>query len=424
MCGVFAGKHISPDGQVLSEAEWKARAPTWLPSDEDRAYVHAISGPVTGAGQYANWNSGEPNNDQGLEDAMQIKTGSGKWNDEKADGGKVIEYGASSTNPVRFTGARTIGVQKSVPVISVAPTASAIIAGEALSKSMLTGGTASVPGTFAWTMPTNVPTATGSFGVTFTPTDLANYQPTTTAVTVTVNSAIAGPQFDPIYSAQYQFVPSAPTLTIVGTNLDQAIKGFKLVNTTPLMGSFMLSVMNMTSSQVVLSLPTSMASGTYYVIYNENGTDEFMLGYLSTSSFGGGTMGGGTMGGGTYPADGSSGGGTGGYTTTSVQTAASSAQPSLTTSSGSGGIQTASLSSSASTALFSYSRPSGGSFVGGRYVVGGLWYEVQQSAVLGSWNSVEPKEVSSVSLENGWERVTVRVPVSGDRAFLRVKVSD
>ena len=53
--GVFAGKHISPDGQVLSEAEWKARAPTWLPSDEDRAYVHAISGPVTGAGQYANW---------------------------------------------------------------------------------------------------------------------------------------------------------------------------------------------------------------------------------------------------------------------------------------------------------------------------------------------------------------------------------
>ena len=130
------------------------------------------------------------------------------------------------------------------------------------------------------------------------------------------------------------------------------------------------------------------------------------------------------MGGGMYPGDGTGGSGTGGYTTTSVQSAASSADPSLTTSNTSGGIQTMSLNSPSSTALFSYSRPAGGSYVGGRYVVGGLQYEIQQSAVLGSWNSVEAQEVSSVTLENGWERVTVRVPVSGDRAFLRVKVSD
>ena len=108
----------------------------------------------------------------------------------------------------------------------------------------------------------------------------------------------------------------------------------------------------------------------------------------------------------------------------SVQTAAASTQPSLTTSSGTGGIQTMSLNSSSSTALFSYNRPTGGTYVGGRYVVGGLQYEVEQSAVLGAWNSVEAQEVSSATLENGWERVTVRVPVSGDRAFLRVKVSD
>jgi len=49
---------------------------------------------------------------------------------------------------------------------------------------------------------------------------------------------------------------------------------------------------------------------------------------------------------------------------------------------------------------------------------------VQQSSVLGSWTSVDALEVGSVPLDSGWERVTVRVSASGDRSFLRVKVSD
>ncbi|NDD81992.1 MAG: hypothetical protein EBZ53_05430 [Verrucomicrobia bacterium] len=352
-----------------------------------------------------------------MEDAMQIKTGSGKWNDEKADGGKVIEYGASSTTPVRFSGARTIGVQKSVPVITAVPTASAILAGEALSNSTLSGGTASVPGTFGWTTPTTVPSATGSYGVTFMPTDTANYSTVTTEVSVTVNLAAGGPQFASYYNDTYPFSPTAPTLTIMGTNLDQATKGFSLVNSMSAMGSTPLMVTSQMSSQVTLSLPTSMASGTYYVVYDEGGMSEFVLGYLNTSIFGGGTMGG--TGGGT--GDGTGGGGT---WPASVQTAATSTQPSLTASSSSGGIQTMSLSSSSSSMLFSYSRPAGGTYQAGQYVVGGLRYEVQQSSVLGSWTSVDALEVGSVPLDSGWERVTVRVPASGDRSFLRVKVSD
>jgi benzoyl-CoA 2,3-dioxygenase component B len=40
---------------VLTEAEWLAHAPGWLPSDGDRAYLQAISGAVTEPGKYAHW---------------------------------------------------------------------------------------------------------------------------------------------------------------------------------------------------------------------------------------------------------------------------------------------------------------------------------------------------------------------------------
>jgi len=53
--GVFAGLHVSPDGRLLSEAEWTHQHRHWLPSAEDRAYVHSLMGRVTEAGKYANW---------------------------------------------------------------------------------------------------------------------------------------------------------------------------------------------------------------------------------------------------------------------------------------------------------------------------------------------------------------------------------
>ena len=54
--GAFAGMRISPDGKVLSEAEWKANESKWLPTDEDRAYVTSLMGPaVVEPGKFANW---------------------------------------------------------------------------------------------------------------------------------------------------------------------------------------------------------------------------------------------------------------------------------------------------------------------------------------------------------------------------------
>ena len=85
--------------------------------------------------------------------------------------------------------ARTIQVVKADPVITGNPSASSITAGQSLASSNLSGGTASVPGTFAWTDASTVPGASGSYQVTFTPTDNTNYNTVTLSVPVTVNSA-------------------------------------------------------------------------------------------------------------------------------------------------------------------------------------------------------------------------------------------
>ena len=84
----------------------------------------------------------------------------------------------------------TFTIAKGTPSITAIPTASAITDGQALSVSVLSGGTASVAGAFSWTTPSEVPSVgTASYGVTFTPTDTANYNTATTTVSLTVNPA-------------------------------------------------------------------------------------------------------------------------------------------------------------------------------------------------------------------------------------------
>ncbi len=53
--GAFAGLHVTPTGEVLSAEEWNARARAFLPSDQDRAYVHSLMGRVVEPGKFANW---------------------------------------------------------------------------------------------------------------------------------------------------------------------------------------------------------------------------------------------------------------------------------------------------------------------------------------------------------------------------------
>ena len=53
--GAFAEVKVSPDGRVLSEAEWDAGRRQWLPTEEDDAYIQSLMQPVVEPGKFANW---------------------------------------------------------------------------------------------------------------------------------------------------------------------------------------------------------------------------------------------------------------------------------------------------------------------------------------------------------------------------------
>ena len=53
--GSLSGARVSPDGRVVSQAEWDAKINAWLPSPEDRAYVASLMGRVVEPGKFANW---------------------------------------------------------------------------------------------------------------------------------------------------------------------------------------------------------------------------------------------------------------------------------------------------------------------------------------------------------------------------------
>jgi benzoyl-CoA 2,3-dioxygenase component B len=53
--GTFANLHVSPAGELVSEAVWKTHEREWLATDEDRAFVASLMGRVTEPGRYAGW---------------------------------------------------------------------------------------------------------------------------------------------------------------------------------------------------------------------------------------------------------------------------------------------------------------------------------------------------------------------------------
>ncbi|OVZ57955.1 benzoyl-CoA 2,3-epoxidase subunit BoxB [Pigmentiphaga sp. NML080357] len=53
--GSLSGVRVSPEGQVVSQAEWDAKKDDWLPTAEDRAFVASLMGRVVEPGKFANW---------------------------------------------------------------------------------------------------------------------------------------------------------------------------------------------------------------------------------------------------------------------------------------------------------------------------------------------------------------------------------
>ena len=123
----------------------------------------------------------------------------------------------TSTNAISYiitTDSSGSTVSKATPTISVAPTASAITYGQALSASTITPGTASA-GTYAFASPATTPAVgTASQSITFTPTDSGNYTTASTSASVTVNQAALTITGIAIANKTYDGTTSA---TITGT---------------------------------------------------------------------------------------------------------------------------------------------------------------------------------------------------------------
>lgn len=53
--GTLAGIRVSPEGEIISDEQWKANERNWLPTEEDRAFVASLMGRVVEPGRFANW---------------------------------------------------------------------------------------------------------------------------------------------------------------------------------------------------------------------------------------------------------------------------------------------------------------------------------------------------------------------------------
>lgn len=54
--GYFSDVKVSPDGKVITEAEWTRNVNDWLPSEDDRTFVKSLmTNAVTEPGKFANW---------------------------------------------------------------------------------------------------------------------------------------------------------------------------------------------------------------------------------------------------------------------------------------------------------------------------------------------------------------------------------
>ncbi len=122
------------------------------------------------------------------------------------------------TNYNTVTGTVSVTVSKATPTINTPPNASASLTyGAALSSISVTGGVASVAGSFAFTAPATVPSVgTANQGYTFTPTDIANYNTVTGTVSVTVTQATPTIVTPPSASASLTYGAALSSISLTG----------------------------------------------------------------------------------------------------------------------------------------------------------------------------------------------------------------
>ena len=135
-----------------------------------------------------------------------------------AAGTHTVKAYAVDTKAASDDASVSFKINKATPSVSKWPTASTITYGQTLASSKLSGGKASVAGSFAWTSTGTKPTAgTRGYTVRFTPKDTANYNNPTHAVSVITNKA----------TREVSVWPSASTITYGQTLASSKLTGGK-----------------------------------------------------------------------------------------------------------------------------------------------------------------------------------------------------
>lgn len=121
----------------------------------------------------------------------------------------------------------TSSTSKTSPTVNAWPTASGVTYGATLASATLNGGSASVPGTFAWTDGALIPPA-GSVAsrVTFTPNDPAHYN----AVTGNVSVAVAPKALTPVVTLNPRIYDGTTAATTIATRTLSGVVGTDAVN--------------------------------------------------------------------------------------------------------------------------------------------------------------------------------------------------
>jgi hypothetical protein len=148
--------------------------------------------------------------------------------------GSTIPTVVNNGYPVRFTPADTVNynavtipninitVAKATPTIITNPISTVIDQGSSLFTSALTGGVASVAGTFAWENGATVPTISNSgYPVIFTPTDTSNYNTVTIPNIAIVVNATQTQKTNPAVTS----IPVASEITYGETLSTSALMG-------------------------------------------------------------------------------------------------------------------------------------------------------------------------------------------------------
>ncbi len=103
----------------------------------------------------------------------------------------VVFTPTDTFNYTTTNGTVSVTVNKAPPTITAWPTASAILMGDPLSASLLSGGSVTPVGSFAWALPANRPHGgTALQSVIYTPDDTTHYLSATGTVSVTVNAVV------------------------------------------------------------------------------------------------------------------------------------------------------------------------------------------------------------------------------------------